>query len=717
MNPRHRIVPLAVASAFALSGCGGGIESALSDALQNAINRVSNDLAAPTPASPAPASPAAPAAAPTASAPPMQAATKLVFSGTVATGAPLVGATLVVHDATGTELCTQTVGEDGTYSCEIAAGSRAPFVVIASRDDIRLVSVRPEASSGTVNVTPLTNLIAATLSPSGDPARLVEEVKTAPAAVDPEKVRAAVERVMTALQPLLETLGTRTDPIAGRFNADGTGHDQLLDLVQVSVRPEAGAGAPASNIEVTVRARPAAADAPPVSIAFRSNQQTVPALAANAVTAAAIPAAGENVAMLVADFLRRMNVCYALPQTTRVTQGAAQTSTVQAPECRTLFVGDDPATYLQGGSRVGPGGAFKGLFGTTRGVVFDRPSFEYMRTNGDYVIGYRWTAPDGSTDNEQLVVRKMGDRFKAIGNQYVYDSRVRSFAQWRDLVNTPAFSSISTGYNIWIANRTVGGLPIFEKVEVTTPRGTTLTYVPAAGMGWLVRARADGTPSRTPVLRLAGRWLDPANTTSLAQKESGLMLIDPPLSDEELRRLPDQSVWTLRFVHVDRTVPDVIQTHRTTSRALTLGEVAATTFAEPTPAAREAIRQASGPSGPIPLTDPPNAANPNWIDLSMDGPVRDFWRVPSGALAPTSISVFGRAANGVAFNDSVNVASVARIARIPCTSQGVGDTHCAAGPGLEGQYAVGGWIDSLELWARNARQVEVSTMVGAYRLQ
>jgi hypothetical protein len=717
MNPRHRLALLTGASVLALSGCGGGIESALTGALQNAINRVSNDLTAQATGSPAPAGSTTPAvgasAAPAAA--PMQAATKLVFSGTVATGAPLVGATLVVHDATGSQLCTQAVGQDGTYSCEIAAGSRAPFVVIASRDDIRLVSIRPEASSGTVNVTPLTHLIAATLSPSGDPARLVDEVKAAPAAVDPEKVRAAVERVMTALQPLLETLGTRTDPIAGRFDADGTGHDRLLDLLQVSVRPEAGAGGPASNIEVTVRARPSAADAPPVSIAFRSDQQAVPALAAAAVTAAAIPAAGQNVAMLLADFLRRMNACYALPQTTRVTQGSAETSIVQAPQCRTLFVGDDPATYLQGGSRVGPNGAFKGLFGTTRGVTFDRPSYEYMRANGDYVIGYRWTAPDGSTDNEQLVVRKLGDRFQAIGNQYVYDSRVRSFAQWRDLVNAPTFSSISTGYNIWIANRTAAGLPIFEKVEVTTPRGTILTYVPATGMGWLVRARADGTPSRTPVLRLAGRWLDPANTASLAEKEPGLMLIDPQLSDEELRRLPDQSVWTLRFVHRDRTLPDVIQTHRTTSRALTVGEVAATTFAELTPAAREAVRQASGPAGPIPLMDPPGAGNPNWIDLSTNGPVRDFWRVPSGAVAPTSVSVFGRAANNVAFNDSVNVASVARTARIACTSQGVGDTHCAGG--LEGQYAVGGWIDSLELWARNARQVEVSTLVGVYRPQ
>lgn len=715
-HPKHRIALLASASVLALSGCGGGIESALTSAVNNAINRVSDGLSPQAGSGSDSATPGTPSGGSTQAPPVMQAMTKLVLSGTVATGAPLAGATLVVHDASGAQLCSQTVGEDGAYSCEIEAGARAPFVVVATRDDTRLVSVRPEATSGTVNVTPLTHLIAATLSPSGDPAKLVDEVKAAPAAVDREKVRAAVERVMTALQPLLETLGTREDPIAGRFRADGTGHDQLLDLLQVSVRPEVSDAGPAANIEVTVRSRPASSEAPPVSIAFRSNERTVPALAAGAVTSAAIPAAGENVAMLLAEFLRRMNACYALPQATRVTQGTAPGSTVQAAECRGLFADDNPTAYLHSGGRVGPSGAFKGLFGSTTGVTFDRPNFEFMRANGDYVISYRWTAPNGGTDNDQLVVRKQGDRFKAIGNQYVYDSRVRAFAQWRDLVNTPSFSSISTGYNIWIANRTdAQGQPIFSKVEVTTPRGNVLTYLPSAGLGWLVRAKSDGTPSGTPVLRLAGRWIDPANTSSLAQKEGGLMLIDPQMPDEQLRQLPDQSVWKLEFFHRDGS-PNVIQTHRTTSRALTLGEIAATVFAEVTPAAREGLKEISAATGRATFTDVPSAGSPSWVDLSMDGPSPDFWRVPSGAVAPTSVSLFGGAPNsGPRFNDSVNVSSVARTAQIRCSAQTAGDTHCDAT--YRDQYAVGSWVNAIELWTRNTRQVELSTMIGLYKLQ
>jgi len=89
--------------------------------------------------------------------------------------------------------------------------------------------------------------------------------------------------------------------------------------------------------------------------------------------------------------------------------------------------------------------------------------------------------------------------------------------------------------------------------------------------------------------------------------------------------------------------------------------------------------------------------------------------VPSGAVAPTSVSVFGRAPNGVPFNDTVSVSSVARTAQIRCSAQTVADTHCDAG--LRDQYAVGSWVNAIELWTRNGRQVEFSTIVGLYTLQ
>jgi hypothetical protein len=132
-------------------GCGGG---------------TSTDPATPAAAGTPAATPAAPAAS---------AAKSVQLSGTVATGAALSGASLKVYDATGTQICETVTGADGGYSCDLGLSPAAPFVLVATRDDERLVSMFADAASSTVNVTPLTNLIASTLSSNGDPGQLVAD--------------------------------------------------------------------------------------------------------------------------------------------------------------------------------------------------------------------------------------------------------------------------------------------------------------------------------------------------------------------------------------------------------------------------------------------------------------------------------------------------------------------------------------------------------------
>jgi hypothetical protein len=655
-----------------------------------------------------------------AAAPDASVALPVSLSGTVASGAPLAGATLKVYDATGALVCDTSTATDGSYACDLGTSPAAPFVLVATRDDERLVSMFAGARSSTVNVTPLTNLIAATLSSNGDPGQLVADLKTQPGRVDATRVQAAVDRVMTALKPLLDTLGTSADPITGRFAADGTGHDQLLDLLQVSIRP---AGAQ-SNIEITVRTLPQSEGAAPVSVAFRSADTAVAALPASAVSSASLGVSGINVAQLVADLTARMTACYALPRAERVTDGSNPGSTVKAPACRSLFPGDDPSTFLSNGARVGPGAAFGGMFGDSVGTVFDRGLFEFRRVNGDYVVSYRWTAASGATDNDSIVATldAATSRLRVTGNGYAYDARVRAFAQNRDLLNAPGFSSISTGYNVWIANRVDGsGNPVFAKVVVTTPRGNLLTYRPTAGLGWLALQKADGTLSGGPVLRLAGRWVDPSRTDHPRDKETGMVFVSPEFDDAAIRAIPDQSVWRLEFFHADPSVPNVVQTYRTLSRALTLDEVAASTFATLTPAARAGVIAESATYNALVWTDPAGGAEPNHATLSLEGG-QDFWRVPSGALAPTSVSVFGRAprinnvpGSGAAYSDSINVSTLSRQALIRCSRQSNADLHCD--PTLRDQYARGSSINSIELWARSARQVEFSSIVATYVLQ
>jgi hypothetical protein len=690
---------LASASLLTLAACGGG-SSSTSPA----------PVAGPTPA---PVAGPAPAPAPV--------ATNFTLSGTAATGAALAGATIKVTDKDGVEVCSQIAAADGSYSCVIPLTAKGPFVIVATLDEQSLVSTVAEALTATANITPLTNLIAARLSPTGDPSNLINELKANGALYDKAVLKAKVDDLLLALKPLLDALGDATNPITGTFKADGSGHDRLLDAVQVSVRPD-GTG---SNIEVTVKAS-GSVSAAPIAVSFRSNTTIAPILPP--VAAASLPVVG--VPILVSGFLAKLSACYALPALDRVSTvvntGLESSSTVKAPACKTLFVGDNPASYLSNGQTIGSSRTtnnFSGIFrdGAT-GVKFDRGNLEFLRANGDMVITYRWTDLAGNTDNDQVVVRKVGDELRLIGNQYAYPGSVRPLVQHRDFINTPAYTYLSTGYNIAIKNLTdASNVPIFTNVEVTTPNGNILNYVPSPGRANLLIQPATGVPN-TSVVRLAAKYVDPTTVGNPADKEgSNLFFKAVQLTDTELSNIPDHGVWTLKYVHADISKADVVQAYKTTSRAPTLAEASYMSFANVTPAWRTQAITSTGTNGVYAFSTAPSAASPNRIDLSANGNL-DAWMVPSGALAPTSVTAFGRAARlaatptvpGVSFDDGVTVATNARKVVINCSKQSISDLHCDST--ISSQYAQGSIVTSIELWARSPRQVEVSKMIALYTI-
>jgi hypothetical protein len=404
-----------------------------------------------------------------------------------------------------------------------------------------------------------------------------------------------------------------------------------------------------------------------------------------------------------------------------------------------MFVNDDPATYLSNGAMIGSSRTtnnFSGLFrdGAT-GLKLDRGNLEFLRANGDMVITYRWIDAAGNTDNDQVVVRKVGDELRLIGNQYAYSANVRPYVQNRDFINTPTFSYLATGYNIAIKNQTdSGGSAIFSRVEVTSPAGALLTYIPVAGRGNMV-IQQGATTFNTGVVRLAAKYINPATTGNPAEKEGGSLFFKATQStDAELAAIPDQGVWTLKFVHVDSSKADVVQAYKTTSRAPTLAEASYMTFANVTPTWRSEAIASTSTNGAFIFSNALSATNPNRVDFSANGNL-DAWTVPSGALAPTSITVFGRAPNisttptlvrGASFDDGVTVASNSRKVVINCSSQSNLDRHCATAftiptPTTQEvavtQYAQGSSVNSIELWARSSRQVEVSKMIATYKLQ
>ncbi|MDQ0038684.1 hypothetical protein J2W30_006471 [Variovorax boronicumulans] len=648
--------------------------------------------------------------------PPPAASTTL--SGTVATGAAFAGAALTVFDQTGARVCEVTTTPEGTYTCSLPAGTKAPLVIQAVRDDLTLYSTTASTATGTTNVTPLTTIIVAQLAPNGDPSKLASAIQADAGAVTAGSIGDQVAKLVAALQPLLTALNLSIDPMSGEFQANGSGQDRVLDSINVSVRPDGTA----SNIEITVKALPAGEESAPVSIVFRSGDATIaplPTVDAAALVQPPTPA-------MVQALLERINACYALPLEQRVDSPINQdgnafgtAANVVAPECRTLFVGDNPENFVAAGISIGraAGGArrpFDSLFrfGPTN-LKHDRGNFEYFYPNGDIALTYRWTDVVGNTDNDVFNAKVVDGTLKLTGNSNAYRAFVRPQLEKKDFLKHPNLVYHSAGYALSVDNVLSQGSPIFSKVVATTASlpGKELVLVPRDGLTTLVLTSdgtANGTPLNSSVWRMAARYADPAQPGNPSQFETGNLFAAPQYTDEQLGKIADQTVWKLEFFHAAGG-ENTVQYVRTFSRAPTVAEAVQTPLVELAPALRAELLQetegvARGIVFPAPIPSDPDANN---IDFSADGNL-DGWVVPGGALAPTTFLVSGRGPNNNRFTDSITVRTTARKAIIYCQPVNTqSDNHCTQVAPNVYQYAQGASVSTFVFTARTARQVDV----------
>ncbi|MEX8493035.1 Ig-like domain-containing protein, partial [Sphaerotilus sp.] len=523
----HRLT-LTSAAVLALAACGGG--SGSSDTTLTA--------------SPAPAQAPAPAVA-----------AAVTLSGTVATGAALAGATLTVTDATGAEVGRiDAIGSDGQYSVTLSADAKAPFVLVAKRDDVTLVSVQDLPASGTVNVTPITTLVASRLSPSGDPTQLGRELAEHTATLDTASVNGKVSEVRAMLKPVLDATGTAGDDLLrGHFSADGSGHDRLLDSLKITITPDS---ASSTNIQITVRQK-GSDSAEPAVVQFNSADKTDTSRTLPSVRSDALVDTGTS--PLIADLMSRLSACYALPVSERVNSTAsnATAANVVAAACTSLFVDGQPGGYLHSGQRVSVSGAFSGLFraGST-GAAFSRGTYEFSRENGDLIVGYTVTSPTTqAVDSGALVVRKVAvagssrSELRLIGNQYVYDGGVSAYHQQRHFItlNQSGLDYDSIGYTVNVGNATdANGQPLFDHVVVTTPRNTQLLLKPQAGSSYLGLVK-NGSTTGTNFVRLRSAFADPATTGHPSARDTGLFFVETDLSDGDLANLSANTVWKFDY--------------------------------------------------------------------------------------------------------------------------------------------------------------------------
>lgn len=697
---RRSLVALAVAGATILAGCGGGDSSTAEK--------------------------------------PSTESKSVVVTGVAASGAAFTGGTVSVLDSRGTVVGTSApVDASGVYSVTLAEGAKPAFVLVATRPSSTgeaetLVSVIESAEVTTANLTPITTLIASRLSSSGDPAKLAEELASGKAQITPEKVAATVQDVKAILQPLLAASGgSDFDPLRDSFATDGTGHDRLLDSIRITIVPSASN----ANIEIALESVGGDEQSPP-AIFFTSDQPLATIASENRITPTAIGGttidAGslveEGLSARIVTLMQGLTACYGLPLEQRVAGATPATDAVVgaagdviAAQCRGLFVDNDPSLYRHNGGVVqrtsGNEGAFNSLFRRNAdGVVFSHGSYEFTRGNGDYVVGYRTRSAQGAETVGALVARRSDDgALRLVGNQYAYPGHLVAYHQRRNFVTLgqDAYSYFSTGYTPQIANLTSNGNALFDRVEVTSPKGTVMVLRPDAGQSQLVFYR-NGAATGTNFIRLRSEYVDGSTTRphpSVADTPS-LAFAATQWTEDELVKATSTGSWKFDYFLAGNTgsVPDATQYYRTRSRALSIGELRTRGFAELVPALVADVVTVTQPAGqPFPgqlVFDPDDRA---LIGTANGG---SGWSVLAGQMVPTSIQLYGSYA-GKRFNDSVGFPSTARSITVPCTPQSTGDTHCFnGGPGFAGGAALSG----LHLWSADATGREFANFYALYKL-
>jgi hypothetical protein len=646
------------------------------------------------------------------------AATTITITGVAAKGAAFAGATVTASNPSGTVGSTVPVGADGTYSMTLPIDVATPIVLTASRatptgETESYSTVIADRANTTANITPVTNVIAAMLSPTGVPSQLAAQVASG-TQISQATLAARTASVQAVLQSASTALGVpNVNPVTDTFAANGTGYDRLLDSINASIIPVAGR----SNIEIGLRVRSASdTDQPPVS-QFSSNQTTtLPALPVVAAASFVVTGTSAKLAQLMTD----STACYALPLATRVSTATAATTTavgnavdVSAPACKGMFFNNDPASYKSNGALVGRtasgAGNFTGIFAAANnGQVFDNAVYEYTLANGDVAVSYRTTVPgaNGSIVNNIVRLDPADQKLKFIGNQYAYQGSIQPFMQRREFVTLgqSTWNYLSSGYTL-----TVDNTGQFAKVEVVTPNGRTMTLVPDAAVSFLRFSTSTGSSN---FLRLRSEFIDTANTLAVSSKltseRTSLAFESPELTEAEMLAAPAQSSWTFRYFLTGNTTttPNAVQVYKTRARALSIAEFRARAMPALTASWIASTAASATANGRVPL------------DSFV--PVSPIWTVPTGALAPTSSTLFGNYLNGntatstSSFTDTSSFSSTATTTNISCSTQGAADTHCANATG--GGFKPGSLGTSLNLVGTDSLGRQFASHYSAYQL-
>jgi hypothetical protein len=420
--------------------------------------------------------------------------------------------------------------------------------------------------------------------------------------------------------------------------------------------------------------------------------------------------------------LAQLTSCYALPTSTRVPSGTTAADIV-APACKNAFYGNDPASFLSNGKRVSATESFSSIFKSgVQDVVFSQGNYEFTRAaDGLVVVSYKSRASTGAETYDTFALKEDTDgKLKQYGNQYAYGGSVSAYQQLRKFPTLTQSSSdyYSTGYNINIPK---AGL---DHVAVTTPRGNTLILKSQAGYdnlqlvtGWSGTADTPtgGNTTGTSFVRVRSEYVDELNTNDpgTSTENTRLFFTTTPFTNAEIAAIPANSVWTYKYYLTG--APNTVaatQYYKTRARALTVPELRKQQLAVLTSAQISSLQSLSipfatapSPAGQLPITDSRTS-----LSVAYD--------VPTGALPPTSLKIWGRysatanfSTSSISFSDDSTVASTARSGNVSCVNAAGGDAHCSSNAFVNPTR-----INGIHLWARDVRGREFASFYALYQL-
>ena len=412
-------------------------------------------------------------------------------SGVAATGAAMQGATVTLMDATGKSINCPANATTGAFQCAVT-GLTAPFVLSASGNvadsQATLIALSASAGTQTINITPITNAIAATIV-GDNPRKLLGNTGLLQSKVTAQTVSSTVAAYSAALADLLASTGnTGVDLIAGPLTAGAPGLDRLLDQVTVNVLPDGSVQI--SSVAGASSDTPAQLQLSPGVAPQASDKASLPSVATiNSNPISNLPTATDLAALQTA-----LNQCFA------GSTGAGRTGG-SVPVCGQIFVDDVtsgarisgvPSAYLNNGmtadQEFGPatGGGTPGLFAddAMNNASFSLPEIIRVASNsGDTLwVKLAWTRADGLRDGMQQHVqvavqaasRASGDNgWRIVGNQRAVLSKVNANAQKWDWLNT---ANPMTGTNAFVDSMNL-------QVGIVDASGTAVDFAIVTGPG------------------------------------------------------------------------------------------------------------------------------------------------------------------------------------------------------------------------------------------